>query len=148
VAQGEAALRRMRILHAVFFLSVVLLAQGAEQMAGTATGYSTIFLGMMIYLAIFDGLIAYYFRRKRLHPALDKLRRDPNDAGALKEWRIMTLLSLSLTFSIALYGFVLRFFGAGRPVSWPFFLLALLLMVVWRPQLELGADVSGTPANQ
>jgi hypothetical protein len=138
----------MRILHAVFLLAVLLLAIQAEHLAGTGTGYSTTLLGALVFVAGFDALLALYFRRKRLFPSLEKLRRDSNDAGALKEWRIMTLLSLCLTFSIALYGFVLRILGAGRPVSWPFFLLALVLMVVWRPQLELGADVSGAPANQ
>jgi hypothetical protein len=69
-------------------------------------------------------------------------------SGFKRHWRFSTLLSLVLAESIALYGFVLRFMGASRRVSWPFFVCALILMVVWRPQLELSAGLSGTEPNQ
>jgi hypothetical protein len=134
--------------HAVFLLSLLLFAYQAEQLEGAGTGNSTILPGALVLAAVFDGLIALYFRRKRLSPALEKLRRDSNDTGALTEWRFSTLLSLVLAESIALYGFVLRFMGASRRVSWPFFVCALILMVVWRPQLELSAGLSGTEPNQ
>lgn len=148
MGQGAATLKQMRITHAVFLLSLLLFAYQAEQLEGAGTGNSTILPGALVLAAVFDGLIALYFRRKRLSPALEKLRRDSNDTGALTEWRFSTLLSLVLAESIALYGFVLRFMGASRRVSWPFFVCALILMVVWRPQLELSAGLSGTEPNQ
>jgi len=48
---------------------------------------------------------------------------------------------LVLAVSVALYGLVLRVLGASRLVAWPFFLLALSLMLAWRPQLDLSGDV-------
>lgn len=148
MGQGAATLKQMRIIHGVLLLFLFLVAYQAEQLAGTGTGYSKTFPGTLALVAVFDGLIALYFRRKRLSPALEKLRRDSNDTGALKEWRFSTLLSLVLAESIALYGFVLQFMGASRRVSWPFFISALILMMVWRPQFELSANVSSTQPNQ
>jgi hypothetical protein len=148
MGQGADALRQTRILHSVFLLTVLLLAYAAEQMARTITGYSETYLGLIICLAILNGLQADYFRRKRLFPALEKLRRDPNDSSALQQWRRSITVNLALTEEIALYGFMLRFMGASRRVSWPFFVSALILMMLWRPQLELSANVSSTEPNQ
>jgi hypothetical protein len=146
--QGAAELRQMRILLAVFLLTVLLLAYAAEEMAGTTAGYSETYLGVMICLAILNGMQAYYFRRNRLFPALDKLRQDPNDSSALKQWRGSITINLCLTEAIALYGFMLRFIGASRRVSWPFLGAALILMLVWRPQLDLRGEASKTGIAQ
>jgi hypothetical protein len=146
--QGAAELRQMRILLAVFLLTVLLLAYAAEEMAGTITGYSKTYLGVMICLAILNGLQACYFRRKRLIPALDKLRQNPNDSSALKQWRGSITVNLSLTEAIALYGFMLRFMGASRRVSLPFFAGALILMLVLRPQLDLAGEAPTTEIAQ
>jgi hypothetical protein len=148
VEQGVASLRQMRFIHAVFSLTVFWIGYQAERMAGTGTGYSSVFLGAIISGAVFDALLAFYFRRKRLLPALEKLRRYANDTGALKEWRFSTILSLTLTESIALYGLVMRVLGASRRVSWPFFGVALILMLIWRPQLDLGSEASNAGAAQ
>jgi hypothetical protein len=136
------------MVYAVYLGCVFLIAHQAEQLAGTGTGYSTTFLGVMVFFGVFDGLIAYSIRRKKLFPALDRLRRDPIDAGALKEWRFSTNLSLVLTMSIALYGLVLRILGGSRLISWPFFVAALLLMLMWRPQLDLAREPSNTKSAQ
>jgi hypothetical protein len=148
MGQGPAALREMQILHAVFLLAVFLLVYAAEQLRRTTTGYSKVFLGLMISLAILNWLQAYYFRRKRRIPVLGKLHLDPSDTRALKQWRGAIAVILSLAESIAFYGCILRLFGGSRLVSWPFFGLALILMLVWRPQLQLGAVTSGVQANQ
>jgi len=134
----------MRILHAVFLLSVLLIFQQAEQLAGARTRYSMVFLAAIVFVAGIDGLLALYFRRKKLLPASEKLRRFANDTNALKEWRLSTLLILTLTESIALYGLVLRVMGASRRVSWPFFVTALILIVAWRPQLDFGSQAPDT----
>ncbi len=152
---GNAAtnLKQMRIIHMIFVVAVFLYAQTAEQIVGktnpgTRAAPSATLLDGMIFAAGLDGLVAYYFRRTKLERALDKLRRDQNDQDALKQWRAFTLLSLVLSLSIGLYGFALRFLGASRRVSWSFFLVALVLMLVWRPRLELTTEPSVAPSNQ
>ena len=141
MGKGAASLRQMRIVYVVFLVAVLLQIYNSEWLAGNGAGYSMTFLAGIIIVAGFDVLIAYYFRRKKLFPALEKLRRDPNDIGALKQWWGATILVLVLAVSVALYGLVLRVLGASRRVAWPFFLLALILMLAWRPQLDLSGDV-------
>lgn len=142
MSNGATALRQMRIIHAIFLAATLLQIYNSEWLAGSGTGFSTPFLIGIVFVASFDVLVAYYFRRKTMVPALEKLRRDPNDIGALKQWRKATIVVLVLTMSIALYGLVLRVLGASRHAAWPFFVLALILMLAWRPQLDLSGDVS------
>jgi hypothetical protein len=141
MSEGAASLHQMRIVHTVFVVAVLVQIYTSEWLAGNGTGYSMTFLAGIIIVAGFDVLMAYYFRRKKLFPALEKLRRDPNDIQALKQWWGATILVLVLTMSVALYGLALRVLGASRRVAWPFFLLALILMFLWRPQLDLSGSV-------
>ena len=142
MSQGAASLRQVRIIHAIFLLAVLLEFYNSEMLAGNGSGVSATFLAGIVLVASFDLLLAYFFRLRRLSPALEKLRSDPNDANALKQWRGAHILILVLTMSVALYGLVLRAMGAGRRVAWPFFVLALIMMLLWRPQLDLSADGS------
>jgi hypothetical protein len=150
VGESAASLKQMRIVHTIFVVAVLLQAYVTEQTVGKGarTGLPANFIGAIVLVASFEVLLAYFFWRKRLLPSAEKLRLDPLDRRALQQWRGSTLLILVLSMSVGLHGIVLRFMGASRQVSWPFFVSALILMVVWRPQLELGADVSGTQANQ
>jgi hypothetical protein len=141
MSRGAASLRQMRIFHAVFLAATLLQIHNAERLAGNGTGFSTTFLIGIVFVASFDVLVAYHFRRKTIFPASEKLRRDPNDMEALKQWRKATIVVLVLAMSIGLYGLILRVLGASRRVAWPFFLLALILMLAWRPQLDLSGDV-------
>jgi hypothetical protein len=58
------------------------------------------------------------------------------------------LVSLVFAMTICLYGLVLRFLGAARLVSWSFYLAALILMLVWRPQLDLRGEASYSGITQ
>jgi hypothetical protein len=149
VLNASTSLRHVRIVHAILVLGVFLDAHAAEQRAGkNEAGYPTLLLATMVFLAGFDGLIAYYIRRSKLFPALEKLRRNANDLEALKQWRFSTGVSLMLAMSISLDGFAFRFLGASRGLSWLFYLPALILMLLWRPKLEPGAHTPGAPAGQ
>jgi uncharacterized membrane protein len=134
-------------------VAVFLYALTAEQIMGRANAATrnaptATLLDGMTFVAGLDGVLAYYFRRSKLEPALDKLRRNQNGPDALKQWRFATILSLVLALSIGLVGFTLRFLGASRRVSWSFFLVALFLMLLWRPKLELASETPGAPAGQ
>jgi len=147
--QLASSLRQMRIVHGIFAVAIVLYAYTAEQLTGkNGSGVQSEFLYGIITVAGLDGLIAYYFRRTKLLPALEKLRMNANDSEALKQWRFSTILSMCLALSIALYGFVLRFLGASRHVSWSFYVAALVLLLIWRPQLEIANEPAGVQGNQ
>lgn len=153
MANAAVNLKQMKIIHVIFVVAVFLYALTAEQILGKVSDVTrnaasaTLLVGMALAAGL-DGLVAYYFRRSKLEPALDKLRRNQNDQDALKQWRFATILSLVLALSIGLYGFALRFLGASRRVSWSFFLVALILMLLWRPKIELASEIPSGPSNQ
>jgi heme/copper-type cytochrome/quinol oxidase subunit 3 len=120
----------------------------SELTARTGTGITQSFISIIAVLACFELIIANYFRSKRTIPAMEKLRLDPNDADALKQWRMGIILTLVLVMSVALYGVVLRSLGASRRIAWPFFLVALIFMLMWRPQLDLNGEVLETRTPQ
>jgi hypothetical protein len=76
--------------------------------------------------------------------ANEELRRDPQNEKGPSRWRLATVLSMVLAMSIGVYGFMLRMMGYGRTVEWPFFLVSVALLLLWRPHLDEGAS---SPAN-
>jgi hypothetical protein len=146
---ADSSLKQMRTVHFAFMVALALYAYTAELVAGkTNSGVSAaVFYGITV-AASFDVLIAYYLRRTKFAPAFEKLRLDPDDSSALKQWRSSTLVSVVVTLSVGLYGYVLRFLGAPRSVSWSFYLVALILLLIWKPNLELGIEAPGAPNNK
>jgi hypothetical protein len=143
-----AALRQLRTMHAIFVVVIFMWAYVSEI---TARAGSETTQTLVIAIAIVAGLeliLAYYSRAKRAIPAIEKLQRDPNDAVAMLQWRSGTILSMVLAMSVALYGLVLRTVGAGRRVSWPFFLVALIFLMVWRPRLDLNSNTLAPSKSQ
>jgi hypothetical protein len=142
VVDGAAALKQLRVIHVFFLVAILVYIYLAEHLAVNGRELPANFVGAMVAMAALDGLIAYYFRRKRMQPAAERLRLDPLDQNALKSWKQSTLVVLTLLVSVALFGFALRFMGATRAVSGTLFAAAFILMIVWRPQLDLSQNVS------
>jgi hypothetical protein len=142
------SLRQMRITHALLVIAVFMQIYVAEMSAGKGGGISEFLVAVIAVVACLDLLLARYFRSKWTITAMAKLRQDPNDANALKQWRAGTLLGLVLAMSVALYGVVLRVLGASRRIAWPFFFVALIFMLVWRPQVEADAHVQDAGSFQ
>jgi hypothetical protein len=148
VGQGAASLRRMRVLQAVFMAIVVLYGYAAESLAPRGVELDApLFKGIAIAAAC-AVLLAYFMRRKKLSPALEKLRANSDDSEALKSWRSIILVSLILAEAVALFGLLIRIMGGSRGASWPFFLVALILMVIWGPRLAVDNRGSATKAVQ
>src|SRR5690348_408484 len=101
---GAATLRRGRITHAVFSLTVLLYVYMSEIMAPPDAKVLTLFVAAITVVACVVALVAYQFRRKKLQPALERLRQDPNDPEALKSWRLGTIVPGVLAESIGLFG--------------------------------------------
>jgi hypothetical protein len=78
--------------------------------------------------------IALFFRRKRIGPAIDRLRDQPDDRGAMQSLTAASILSVVLAESIVLLGYALRFLGATRWQSVPFYLAGIFLMLLWWPK--------------
>jgi F0F1-type ATP synthase membrane subunit c/vacuolar-type H+-ATPase subunit K len=143
MTQQGLALKMLRTLQAAFILSVVLYAFVGEKfmaLSATApasplvTGFTVVAMGMM--------LIALIVRSRMVGPARERLEAAADDLDALKRWRLGTLISFVLIESVALYGFVLRVLGATRSQAAPFYLAAIVTMLIWTPRLDLGSSGS------
>jgi hypothetical protein len=143
MTQSEIAVRGLRIIQAALILSVLLYAFVAEKVIQrSASSPERSFVTSITILAIAMICMALVIRSRTVNPAKQKLELDAADSGALNRWRIGTLISLVLVESVALYGLVLRVMGCTRSQTWPFYLTAILIMVIWTPSLDL--DESGS----
>lgn len=143
------SLKQMRIIHFSFLVAVAVYAYVGELYAGrNKPAVPPGLLYALVFLACLDALLAYYFRRTKLDAATEKLRRDSTDLGALMQWRQNIIVTLVLVLSIDIYGFALRFLGAPRAVAGGFYFVSLILMLAWRPKLELPAGAVGGVRNQ
>ena len=137
MTQQEIALKGLRSIHAIFVTSILLYAFMAEKVMQRGTSVpSPTFVTSMTILAIAMTLIAATVRRRIVTPAVESLRMDSEDLRALNRWRMGTMISFVLVECVALYGFVLRVLGASRPQTLPFYLVAILLMLIWTPRLD------------
>jgi hypothetical protein len=130
----DQTLRALRILQGVFivtmFLYLYVLSVVPHQPGNIAPA---MFWG--VAAMAFGALCAGQFVRKRMvGGALEKLRVDPDDRAALGTWRVGVILACVFTETIALFGFALRFLGAGWRHVGPFFVVAIGTLVMTFPQ--------------
>jgi len=137
MTQQEIALKVLRSIHAIFVTSILLYAFVAEKvMQRSSSAPSPTFVTSMTILAIAMTLMAAAVRRRIVTPAIERLRVESEDLRALNRWRIGAMISFVLVECVALCGFVLRVLGASRPQTLPFYLVAILLMLVWTSRLD------------
>lgn len=141
----QSALLSSRAVRSILLAVIAVYALVAERRTGHANmapllpawGLSVLALGTVITILI--------LRKRLLFLANEKLRRDPQDADGLGQWRRVTMLSMVLAHSIGIYGFILRMSGCARTVAWPFFFASVALLLLWRPQLDAGTRSGASP---
>ena len=141
---NSASLRSMRMLHVILLASIFAAAYIAERVISVATFAPDIYFKGLTLLAVADGIIAFVYRRRLLRSAMEGLQRDSGDAAALAQWRKANVFGMVMAVSISLYGFVLRAIGGSRLVAAPFFVAGVILMLLWRPQLDETAGGANT----
>ncbi|HSA92892.1 MAG TPA: hypothetical protein VLE48_07765 [Terriglobales bacterium] len=129
----EAAVRVTRTVHLTLLATIPLYFGLGEMLARVSSGDLRPVRQLLTVFAVvvFGALVVV--RKRMLAPAMDLLRRNPDDTAALGRWRAANLISLALCESLALYGFVLRFLGASTFEAAPFFAVAFVLMLAFRP---------------
>lgn len=135
--QARAALKQMRILHAVFLLSVFLLFFVLVQVGRPEGSVPPVFLWGMAMAGATNILIAVVVRSRHLTPALEILRTAPDDAEALRRWRMGNVIGFVFSDSISGLGLVLKFLDAKWNLAGLFFAVAVFLLLVWAPRLDL-----------
>ncbi len=136
MVQVESAVRLTRIVHAVFLLSIIFMAVAAEKAAPLDAKDVRMLQGVLALACISDLGFALWFRR-RIPRAVEALRAKPEDPAPLEQWRTANLVTFAVCEAIALFGVVLRFLGGSFGDSAPFYAVAILMMLVWTPRLDL-----------
>ena len=134
---ADAQLRFMRILHAVLPISILFYAAFGEKLGPAEPKDLKILPPLFAAPAVVNVLIALFFRARMVQPAEEALRLRADDALALGRWRAGNIVVLVMCESVALFGFVLRMLGGTLLISAPFYVVAILLMLLWTPRLEI-----------
>ncbi|MGH9794135.1 MAG: hypothetical protein ACRD5G_05125 [Candidatus Acidiferrales bacterium] len=79
-------------------------------------------------------LIGFQFRARMIPAAMDALRRNPGDADASQRWLSGHIIPYALAEAVAACGFALRFLGGTFYESFPFYAVALGLLLAWMPR--------------
>jgi len=74
-------------------------------------------------------------RKKLFARSAEVHRQDP--VAGLKRWRAAQLLGFSCALCVTILGAVLKFIGAGWPVTGIFFAVSLGFLALWRPRSNL-----------
>lgn len=144
IATRESVLLTTRAVQSGCLAAVALYALVGEKPARLADQGLLLSAWSLFAAALGTVITGLFLRRRILHLANERLRRDPHDPEALSQWRRVTIMSLVLAMSIALYGFALRMSGKARIVESAFFLASVGLLFLWRPHL---ADVPSSSSN-
>jgi hypothetical protein len=145
IAVKNASVRSMRIFHIIMLAAVVGYLFVAERLPRPTSDAPASLVESFSVLAAAMVAIAYGFRRRYLSSAILQLQHNQGDATALGRWRMANVLTMTFTMSVALYGFALRAMGGNRRVVWPFFLVSVTLMLLWRPHLDGGSSTGASP---
>jgi hypothetical protein len=133
----KTMLQRVRVLHATFvvtqflFVFVVKIAQPVAQAVHSAI---VIALGVV---ALTNCGFALFFRDWKVKTSEEKLRTQPDDPGVLREWFSGNVISFAFAESCGLFGVVLKLLGADWKVAGPFFGLAVVVMLLLTPRLDV-----------
>jgi hypothetical protein len=145
----NSSVRSMRIFQSIFLITILGYAYVAELSSAPAAVVQPVMIGTFSILAVLIVVIAFAFRRRLLPSAIESLQR--GDANGVGRWRTANIFSMVLAESVALFGLVLRIMGGSRRVAWPFFIVAIILLLVWTPRLDVeivDLDTSSPPVTK
>jgi hypothetical protein len=132
----QSALLTTRSVQSVLIASIALYALVAEQIAGLGYGTMPFPAWSLGAIALGTVISTIVLRKRFLRLASEELRRNPDDARALSQWRKITIASMVLAMSIGLYGFFLRIIWKSPWFEWLFLFSSVGLLFLWRPHLD------------
>ncbi len=129
----EASVRALRIIHLALFVPIPLYFLMGETVGPREPSDVRLIRQVITALALLDTGLAVVFRKRMVEPAAEALRLKPDDTVAMARWAKGHILSFAICESVGLFGLVLRFLGATTLEAAPFFAVAFVLMLVFRP---------------
>lgn len=138
---AREAVRVVRFLHWIFFITIPMYAGAGELVGHRSAEPEKIFHGVLIAVALMNVGIAQIFGRRMVTAAEETLALNASDEAALARWRGGHLLTYVLCESVALFGLALRMLGGTALEAAPFYVLAIVLLLLWRPQAEFAKEM-------
>lgn len=135
----ETTLRNARMLQLGFLVAAALFLFQLRILKPAEHKVSPIIIASISLVSVSDIGIAIFFRKKLIKGSEERLRGNPDDMTALGKWRKGVIMSFTYAETVVLFGFVLKFLGARWNIAGPFFALGILLLLAWRPTLDLSA---------
>jgi len=130
----ESAFRAAQSIHALFLFSIFLVLRAHEKIRPREQrDVHAIWLAFIV-LALANIATNIFLRLRMLKPAVEILKVSPEDPIGLSRWKSANIGLSALTVSIMYFGFALKFLGGTALQSFPFYLVAIVLMVIWWPR--------------
>jgi hypothetical protein len=131
----ETTLRYLRLIHGFLLFSMcIYMGLGQIFVPHEQREIKPAFMIVMVVVSLATACIVLFIRAQRILPAMETLRARPDDAASAARWRIASVFGYALTESVMLYGFALRVMGASLALAVPFYIGAVLLMVLLWPR--------------
>jgi hypothetical protein len=135
----EATLRWARKLHAVFLVTIPLYVFATILLHFQEQPISPLVFAAIALASLWDIALAMLFRSRKITPAVEVLKKNPDDDEALALWRGGVVLSFAFCETLVLFGLLLKFLGASWNVAGIFYAVGLLLMLAWTPRLDVSS---------
>jgi hypothetical protein len=134
-ATGKATLIALRMIYGAMLVSIPLYGLAIEL---TPVHISTplnplvpVALGFVVAANLAAGQT---IRSRKLVPAFEKLRANPDDPAALLLWRTGAVISVCLAESAAVFGVVTYFVGGSLRQVAPFLVMGAIAILFWWPR--------------
>ena len=134
-SSAETTLRYLRLIHGFLLFSMfIYMGLGQIFVPHEQREIKPAFMIVMVVVSLATACVVLFIRAQRILPAMETLRARPDDGPAIARWRIGSVLSYALSESVMLCGFALRVMGASLALAVPFYIGAVLLMVLLWPR--------------
>jgi len=137
----EKTLQELRIIFAVFLLSMVMIAAAGEYAASAigplqleGKGEAYLVMGVLAFMAIADLGVGFFMRSSMLQSAQESLQKNPNDPHGLRGWRGGNFISFVFAETVVLFGLVVRIFSSQLEFALPFYVVGVAVLLLWAPR--------------
>lgn len=138
MSEARKTLQSLQIIHVAFVfaaIAYIVVAMVLKPARGPALNSMVVIVfGLMAWGMV---SMAFFVRGKLRKPAAERLKQNAEDVEAAGLWRKGTIVSLVLCEGVTLFGLALRVLGVGWNVCGIFYAVGIVLLLAWRPKLEL-----------
>jgi hypothetical protein len=130
----DQIVRSVRGVHSAFMGTVLLYVYMMHAVQRSPPGPAPVVFWSIAGVAGFCWVAAYMWRARRLSPAAERLKIDPNDGAAQAKWRSASIVSVAMIEAVVLFGYALYLLGATAKQVAPFLVIPFVTMGFWFPR--------------